>query len=139
MNTSAGRTQSPATDQRVTFNVRLVARQDHDEELLQTFRSLLGPIRGTPGCVRCSLLEDVQDSDELELFVEWRSQDDFVDHVESALFRRLLVGLELAAEEPEIEIRTIAGLRGMDLLREILACDETSTDAREEGTDDDQE
>ncbi len=116
--------QEPNSNHRVTFSVHLVAPEGGRDELVRTFRALLGPIRGTAGCLRCHLLEDVQQPNEVTLRVEWSRQEAFERHVRSELFRRILQAVELAAEPPDLEIQTIAGVRGMGLLREILGCEE---------------
>lgn len=103
----------------VTFTVRLEVSAERLGEVLQTFRSVLGPIRGTIGCLRCHLLEDVQQPNEVELVVEWKREEDFARHVRTDLFRRVLEGMELACQPPEVRIRTVEGARGMDLLREL--------------------
>ena len=106
----------------VTFSLVLVASEERWDELVKAFRSVVGPLRGTAGCVQCRLLEDVQQLRELELFVEWRSREDFECHVKTELFRRVLHGMELAAEPPDLQIHAVAAVGGMDLLREILSC-----------------
>jgi quinol monooxygenase YgiN len=104
----------------VTFTVRLEVYSEHRDEAIQTFRALLGPIRGTAGCLRCHLLEDVQEPNEVELVVEWKTEEDFARHVRTDLFRRVLQGMELACEPPEVRIRAVEGTRGMDLLHEFI-------------------
>ena len=116
--------KAPETSRGVTFSLRLVAPDDGRDEVVKTFRSVLGPIRGSAGCLRCSLLEDVQQSNQLQLSVDWKRQEDFERHVKSDVFRRVLQATELAAELPELQIRTVTGVRGMGLLREILGCEE---------------
>ena len=120
---SLGDDSSPVS-QAVTFAVRLVAPKGRREVLLNIFRSLVGRFRAAAGCARCALLEDVQDVDVLEFFVEWRSYEAFVLQVQSELFRQVLIGMEQAAEPPVVEIRTVSRTRGMDLLFEILGEDE---------------
>ena len=113
----------------VTFSLGLVSSEERWDELVRAFRSVVGPLRGTAGCVRCRLLEDVQQPNALQLFVEWRSQEDFERHVKTDLFRRILHAMELSAESPDLQIRTIAGVRGMDLLREAMGSDDGAAPA----------
>jgi len=111
----------------VTFMVRLVASSERREVLLETFGYLVDRVRATVGCACCTLLEDVQEADVLEFFVEWRSYEEFILHVQSDLFRQVMIGMELAAEPPVVEIRTVSGMRGMDLLFEILREDDATS------------
>ena len=103
----------------VKFLCRVVAPDEKRNEVVRTFRALVGPIRGTPGCRGCTLLEDVQQPGQLQLTEEWANQHDFARHVRSNLVRRVLVAVELAAEPPDVEIETISGRRGMDLIFEL--------------------
>lgn len=98
---------------------RVVAADETQDELVRTFRALIGPVRGTPGCRNCRLLEDLQRPGQLVFSEEWTNQRDFARHVRSDQFRRVLVALELAAEPPELEIETISGRRGMGLIFEL--------------------
>lgn len=111
----------------VTFTVRLDVSAERRNEVIETFRSVVGPIRGTAGCSRCNLLEDVQQPNEVELVVEWRGEEDFARHVRSDLFRRVLQGMELACQPPEVRIRTVEGVRGMDLLHELVESGESES------------
>ncbi len=111
----------------MTFSLAVFAREETRDELVETLRAVVRSIRGSFGLLRCSLLEDVQAPNELRLLTRWKSHDAFERHVMSPIFRRLLLGVELSAEPPELEIQTIAGIRGMDLLHEILQCEEGET------------
>jgi len=104
----------------VTFSLGLVAREGRRDELVKTLGGLLGPIRGSAGCLRCNLLEDLQQPNDIQVLVQWRSREDFERHVKTDAFGRLLIAMELAAEHPKLEIRSVAGIRGMDLLRQLL-------------------
>jgi quinol monooxygenase YgiN len=116
----------------VSFSLGLVAHEGRRDELLKTFRALLGSIRGSTGCLRSDLLEDIQQPNEMRLLVQWRRHEDLERHVKSDAFRRILVGMELSAEPPDLRIETIAGIRGMDLLREILECEDDRPEDLEE-------
>lgn len=124
-------TQESEPSHGVTFSAGLVAREGRRDELVKTFQALLGSIRGSAGCLQCNLLEDVQQSNEIKLLVQWESREDFERHVKSDAFRRVLVGMELSAEPPDLRIQTIAGVSGMDLLREILECDDRAQGRKE--------
>ena len=49
----------------------------------------------------------------------------------SDVFRRILQAMELASKPPEVEVKTVSGVRGMDFLHEILTRDETEGDLNE--------
>jgi hypothetical protein len=68
----------------------------------------------------------VQRPGQLQFYEEWATSEDFAQHVQSDLFQRVLVGLELAVEPPEVEIEMISGRRGMDLIFELRGVRENS-------------
>ena len=104
----------------VTFSLRLVRPDDGSDEAIKTLRAVLGPTGACAGCLRCTLLEDVQRPNELHLLVKWRSREDFERHVKTELFRSVLQAVDLSTEPPDLEVQTITDVHGMELLREIL-------------------
>ena len=115
----------------VTFQVRLVSADESREELLRTLRSVVGPVRGTAGCLRCNLLEDVQDPTEVVFVEDWRSEEAFVRHIRTDVFRRVLQGMDLAAEPPEVRIKSVSGVGGMERLRELVEAGREHFDGKE--------
>ncbi len=94
----------------ITVRIRLMTNEEQRQQALRTFRSLVGQVRGEPGCLACSLLENVHEPGDLTFVEEWRSLLDMERYVRSTAFGLLLAGIDLAAQEPEVEIQTSEGL-----------------------------
>jgi len=58
------------------------------DELLQTLRSLVEEIRGSPGCLVCSICRD-EESDRLVVVSGWRTRGDLRRHIRSEHFQIL--------------------------------------------------
>jgi quinol monooxygenase YgiN len=98
--------------------MQLVTDQAARGRTLETFRSLVGQVRGQPGCVDCQLLEDVHESGNLIFRHTWDSEESLHLYTRSPWFRGLLAGIDMASEEPDVRVHTEAGVRGMDYFRE---------------------
>lgn len=84
------------------------------QEILQTLKTLLGPIRHEPGCLSCFCCVDAE-ADQIVIFKEqWHSHDDLATHLRSNHFSILLGAMKLLATEPEIRFNTIASAAGME-------------------------
>ena len=90
------------------------------DEAVAVLRSLVGPIRSEPGCSATRLLMDTEDGPGLTWAEEWRSVEDFEQHLRTTAFRQILEVIELAAEPPVVEIDDVTSRRGFELVEEIL-------------------
>jgi quinol monooxygenase YgiN len=96
----------------------MIARSDKREEMLEGLRSLVHPTRVKPGCVYCELHESVEVAGAFTYAEEWANSATFERHLRSEEYRRLLIVMELAAEQPDVQFRTITATRGMEAIHE---------------------
>ena len=99
--------------------LRMVAPRGRRDEILHALRWLVAPIRSRAGCAGCRILQDLDDENALVLVEEWSSRRDFVRHLRSDDYRRLLAVAEAAAEPPEIRFDHVVEQRGLDLVTEV--------------------
>ncbi len=90
------------------------------EEAASVLRSLVGPVRAETGCKATQLLRNAGLDHGLTWVEEWRSVDDFENHLRSEVFRQILAVIEMAARPPVVEIDEVASRRGFELVEEIL-------------------
>lgn len=102
------------TTPEVTVTMKLVTDDATRDRALETFRSLVGQVRGQPGCLDCELLENVQDPGNLTVVHRWTSERALCRYACSMGFRRLLAGLDLSSERPEVTVHTEAESRGLE-------------------------
>jgi hypothetical protein len=51
---------------------------------------------------------------------EWRSVDEFEQHLRTPAFRQILAVIDMASGPPEVAIDEVASRRGFELVEEIL-------------------
>jgi quinol monooxygenase YgiN len=84
------------------------------QEVLLTFKAILGPIRREQGCISCNCYVDVEAENKIFLKEEWESSDDLGTHLRSAHFKVLIGAMKLLDKEPEIRFNTIASTAGVE-------------------------
>lgn len=82
--------------------IKATVPREKREELLITFKSMLGPIRREHGCNGCHCSVDIEDENLVYLSMEWQTKRNLDAHLRSPLFRILLGAMKLLDQEPEI-------------------------------------
>jgi len=90
------------------------------EEASAVLRSLVGPVRAESGCCATGLLTNVEEELTLTWVEEWRSAEDFEQHLQTPAFRKILAVMELSSVPPVMEIDDVSSRRGFDMVEEIL-------------------
>jgi quinol monooxygenase YgiN len=101
------------------INMRIVAPPDRRAEIIQVFRSLMGPLEANPACTECRLYQQHEKENSLAFVEEWRSREDLERHMQTDDYRALLSLLDLSLEPPEVRLQTIDDTQGMELLAAI--------------------
>jgi quinol monooxygenase YgiN len=86
------------------------------QELGKALASLVGPIQVQRGCLTCRLVQGWPMQDGLQMEARWDSQADLVQHLQSDIYKRLLLLMELSPAPPVLEFFTVVELRGLDLV-----------------------
>lgn len=94
----------------------LMARRDNRKELQAALSFLIGPTRVESGCVSCHLYQDVVNPNGFRFECSWRSETDFVCHLRSEIYKQLLILMELSAEPPSVQFRTVSETRGLEFV-----------------------
>lgn len=71
------------------------------------------------GCLQSSLWRS-DDRSELMLFETWNSRADLEKHIGSAIYKKLLLALDMASEKPVIRFSDCENIRGMELIEEVM-------------------
>lgn len=104
----------------LSFRLHMEFTPQTCDEAAAVLRSLVGPVRAEPGCSATRLCRDTKDGYGLTWVEEWRSVEDFEQHLRAKAFRQILAVIELAAEPPAVEIDNVTSRRGFELIEEIL-------------------
>ena len=89
-------------------------------QILEIFRSMIGPTTVQPGCRHCDLLVSTQDDDLLVLLEKWESQETLNQHIKTDEFRNVLVAMDKAYALPQINFYKAESCEGMELVRKLL-------------------
>lgn len=87
------------------------------QELGKALSSAVGPIQVQPGCLSCNLSQTWPGQDELQLEARWDNDDNLIRHLQSDIYKRLLLLMELSPAPPVVEFFTVVQFRGLDLVR----------------------
>ena len=87
--------------------------------ITSALNSLMVDIRGTRGCVGCSVLTGMSEQNSVRYIEEWRSEEDLRRRLESRSFRSLASLIDSATESPRVEFALPGGTRGLDFLAEV--------------------
>ena len=74
----------------IQASLGIVAPAERRDEIVQTFRSLVGPTEVKAGCLGCRVYQDVSDKNALTYVEEWQTQEDLERHLRSDQYRKLL-------------------------------------------------
>ena len=97
-------------------SLSLVARRDNRKELQAALSFLIGPIRVESGCVSCHLYQDIVNPNSFHIECLWKSENDFVRHLRSEIYKQLLILMELGAEPPSVQFHTVSETQGMEFV-----------------------
>jgi quinol monooxygenase YgiN len=100
----------------VISTLRIVATPQSRAKVVRTLTAQLGPTRVQPGCLKCDLYQDVEDSEVITLVEQWESQADLTLRLRSGDYRAVLAAIELAREQPEIHFDTVTRLVGLEVI-----------------------
>lgn len=85
-------------------------------ELEKALASLVGPIQVQAGCLSCRLLQACPLPDGLQMESRWDSQESLIGHLQSDIYKKLLLLMELSTAPPVVEFFTVLETRGLDLV-----------------------
>ena len=92
------------------------AARGKKHELGRALATLLGSIQVQRGCLRCQLFHEWPAEDGLQMEARWRSKEDLIGHLQSDIYKKLLLLMELSATPPGLEFFTVLEIRGLDLV-----------------------
>jgi quinol monooxygenase YgiN len=110
---------NPGADTMIVMTLDMKTAAGAQEDIIRTFRQLIGPTEFQPGCLGCGLLEDLRGEQKLHYMEMWTQESDFLRRVRSEQFKKVLAVMELSSEPPTFRMHTISKTRGLDVIEEI--------------------
>jgi len=86
---------------------------EKQKEVFQTLRSLIDPPGKEKGCLYCSILCDIENSNIFNIISEWKTRRQLNSHMRSDRFRVLLGTKSLLSEPMKIQIFTVSYSEGI--------------------------
>ena len=78
--------------------------------------SIVGSVLVQPGCLGCRILKSWPTEKVFHLLARWENEKDLIRHVQSDIYKRLLLLMELSAAPPVLEFFSVLEIRGLDLV-----------------------
>jgi quinol monooxygenase YgiN len=101
----------------IIFTLRFKVSSSKREDVINIFESLVGPLSVKPGCIRVSLLSDVNTHEDLTLLEEWQSWTALDKHIRSDAFRKILALMDLSSEFPETCFYHVSSAEGFEVVQ----------------------
>lgn len=102
----------------IDVTIKMSVSADKRIEILQTIKSLLGPIRNEPGCISCYCCVDTEAEHIIIFKQEWITNEELAEHLKSDHFSVLLGAMKLLSIEPEIKFNAVASTAGAEAITE---------------------
>ena len=106
----------------VQLTVRLVAAPDRVDDIVRTLlRVVMLPAQQLPGCHFAQVYQRVNEPHRVDYVEEWDDLAGLRPQLSCERFSRLLEVVEMAAEAPEVEFRSISETHGIDYVATLRA------------------
>jgi quinol monooxygenase YgiN len=97
-------------------SIRMMVSPQKRSEVLRILRSTAEGGRVLSGCLNCRIYEDVQE-DNVIMFEElWKSEEELEQHLRSDEYRKLLLIMEMALQQPEVRFDRVSSSSGIETI-----------------------
>jgi len=105
----------------IDTTIKITVPTEKWKEVLQTFKSLLIPIRRKQGCISCNCYVDVDAENSIFFKEEWKTRKELDAHLRSVHFEVLVGVMKLLEKEPDISFSTISTTVGAEAIEAARA------------------
>jgi quinol monooxygenase YgiN len=103
----------------IRCSIRLHIPLDKQKEALDLFQSVQKQIQFEPNCIFTRLYRDYNESEIFMIEELWSSDNDLNRHLQSDVYRRILLAIEMADAPPEIRFDTIIQQSGVEAIKKV--------------------
>jgi len=86
---------------------------------LEILRYVQGVARGRTGCVDSGVYEQCYEERAILYLEQWQSREELSRHIQSELYLRVLLVMELASRQPEISYYDVSEVKGMAWIEDL--------------------
>ena len=101
------------------MTLELIPLADKREALLDILLSVRERTQTKSGCLRCAFYSGCGGNNTILYVEQWYSKGELLQHIQSDLYRRILVAMELAGEPPEVRFYEVLESAGMELIERL--------------------
>ena len=98
----------------VRSTIRMLIPLDRQSEALDILGSVSAQIQFEPSCISSRIYRGVDEVRAIMVEELWANDEDIVRHLNSDVYHRVLLVIEMAEEPPEIRFDTIAHSSGVE-------------------------
>lgn len=98
----------------IVVRMTMIVLPEKRLEMLQTLRSMVGPVEREAGCLSHSVFNDIQDENRFCILETWKNREDLDRHIVTDRFGALLGAKVLLCEPIDIGLHTVTESEGME-------------------------
>ena len=103
----------------IISTLKIFPLHEKRQEVLDTLQSVMGPAQALPGCLSCSLSEEVGGAQGILYIEQWRSLPELELHVKSSNYGRILEAMEMSTQVPEVCFYEQSASWNLDLVERV--------------------
>jgi|SRR6185369_8142045 len=111
----------------IVNTTRITVRPENRNELFQTIRPLLEPIRNEKGCLTYHFYVDDTDENSSVLIGEWETSEDWHNHLRSRDFAVLLGAITILSSPSSIDFKLLTSFDESEALNRIQVSNATTS------------
>ena len=104
----------------IISSIRILARENNYNEIIDILLSVKGPVEGKPGCMACWIYKDIQNRLKLNYVEVWQSEEGLRRHIRSKNFKKILAAIDMSNEPPEIQFSATMPKNGIHFIEQAL-------------------
>jgi quinol monooxygenase YgiN len=105
----------------IVTTIKLQTNPENRKEILQTFRSLLNPMKCELGCKSCRIYRELDNDEAVIVIQEWDSKTDLEEHLRSDEFAVLVGAMSLLQKPEAVEYQVLDQIEGSRSVEAIRA------------------
>ena len=98
---------------------RITVRPEKRKELCQTISSLLDPVKREKGCLNYSFYGETDDANTFVLISEWKTPDDWNNHLYSNSLAVLLGSISLLCDVSHLDFKLLSHITSVEATRRV--------------------
>ena len=99
--------------------IKILPIPEKRKEVFDILISNKGPTQAIHSCLAFSICEEEGDEGTIVYIEQWRTWEDFIRHIRSDLYTRILEAMELSRNKPEVSFFEVSSMKGMELIEAV--------------------